>query len=77
MIYESSITDDARARAEAIVDDLSAHYARSVAALRDALRRHLETGARPDLAERAAGEFSYPELRLIYAQPEQAPRRWR
>ena len=49
------------------VDALEALYRESVANLRAALIRFIETGERPDPAMRAAGGFCYPELRVNYA----------
>ena len=60
--------------AAAIVDQLDAEYRRSTAALREALRLFMSTGATPDPAARAAGAFTYPELRLVYPPGVAAPR---
>ena len=49
------------------VERLSALYAASVGALREALGRYLSGGAQPSAAQRASGAFSYPELRITYA----------
>ncbi len=58
----------------AIVDELSAIYARSVAALRSALAAYLRHGTRPDLEARANGLFCYPELKVNYAPDGPVPR---
>jgi AMP nucleosidase len=55
----------------ALVDELGALHARSCDNLKTALATYLETGAKPDLIDRAAGLFAYPEIRLVYA-PETA-----
>jgi AMP nucleosidase len=61
-------------RATAIVDQLSAEYERSVAALRGDLSAFLTTQAAPDPAARARGDYAYPALRLTYAAKGPAPR---
>ncbi|NEX93721.1 AMP nucleosidase [Caulobacter sp. 17J65-9] len=60
--------------AKAAVDRLQDQYARSVDALRSALRAYLDRGERPDPAARAQGLFSYPELRIAYAAETPGPR---
>ncbi len=50
----------------AIIDELVARHAASVETLRSAMRHYLESGERPDPALRAAGAFTYPELRVTY-----------
>jgi AMP nucleosidase len=52
--------------ASAIIDDLETEYRRSVANLRDDLRRFTERRIAPDPAARASGAYSYPALRLTY-----------
>ena len=54
----------ASGRSLAIVDELDRLYRGSVATLRTALARFIETGERPDEAARTGGAFAYPELRL-------------
>ena len=49
-----------------LLDKLELLYERSVANLRDALARYATDGVRPDSAERLAGAFAYPELRIDY-----------
>ncbi|MEA3014593.1 MAG: nucleosidase [Sphingomonadales bacterium] len=49
-----------------VIESLCAMYDESVANLRGALARYLKSGERPDPAERAAGLFAYPELRIDY-----------
>jgi AMP nucleosidase len=60
-----------------IVDQLAAIYEESVANLRAALATYIRDRVRPDAAERAAGCFAYPELRIEYrgAPPRSAPGR--
>jgi AMP nucleosidase len=53
-----------REDAAGVVDRLEQEYRASVAAQRSALRDFLTRGAAPDPALRAAGAFTYPELRL-------------
>ncbi|MFN3944407.1 MAG: AMP nucleosidase [Allosphingosinicella sp.] len=55
-----------------IIDALCAIYDGSVAALRKALADYLRSGTTPTAADRAAGLFAYPELRVSY-RPDQAP----
>ncbi len=55
----------ARDAAEAVAR-LTELYEHSVAALRDELKIYLEGGPPPSEAERFAGAFSYPELRITY-----------
>jgi AMP nucleosidase len=52
----------------AIIEQLGTLYDQSVSNLRAALGRYLADRALPDPAERAAGLFSYPELRIDYAE---------
>jgi AMP nucleosidase len=59
---------------DALIDSLEALYDRSVANLRQALAAYLQAGRRPDPAERAAGLFAYPEIRIHYAPAGPAPR---
>jgi AMP nucleosidase len=49
-----------------VIESLCAMYDESVSNLRNALARYLKSGERPDPAERAAGLFAYPELRIDY-----------
>ena len=56
----------ARARADQLIDELSALYAASVGHLRAALKAYLDHGKAPKAGERAKGVFAYPELRVIY-----------
>jgi AMP nucleosidase len=56
----------------ALLDQLETIYETSVANLRTALGRYANDGTRPDLAERRAGLFAYPELRIDY-DPEAPP----
>jgi AMP nucleosidase len=58
----------------AILDDVQAIYAQSVANLRTGLAAYLRDGTKPDLGARAAGAFAYPELRIHYAPDGPAPR---
>ncbi|MEQ8433129.1 MAG: AMP nucleosidase [Oceanicaulis sp.] len=48
------------------VDRMAELYECSVAALRDELKIYLDGGPPPSEAERFAGAFSYPELRITY-----------
>ena len=48
------------------VDQLADLYHHSVHRLRDALQRFTEDGTPPSSADRAAGAFVYPELRVTY-----------
>ena len=50
----------------AALDRLEALYAQSVAALRQAVRTFIDTGERADPAQRAAGLFSYPSLKISW-----------
>ncbi|MGJ3233034.1 MAG: AMP nucleosidase [Oceanicaulis sp.] len=52
--------------AEEAVDRLAELYESSVAALRDELKIYLDGGPPPSEAERFAGAFAYPELRITY-----------
>ncbi|MFW6413325.1 MAG: AMP nucleosidase, partial [Oceanicaulis sp.] len=54
------------ANAQEAVDRLSSLYDASVGALRDELKVYLDGGPPPSEAERFAGSFSYPELRITY-----------
>ena len=77
--------EPASSAAEAVVR-LDALYARSVEALRAALKTYLDGGSPPGGADRASGMFAYPELRITYrpdgpvppAQPglRQVLRKW-
>ena len=61
--------------AGAIVDELAAIYAESVANLRSALSTYAETRKAPPVQARKDGAFAYPELRIDYrggAQPRLA-----
>jgi AMP nucleosidase len=49
-----------------IVDELEQLYRASVANLRSALALYIDQGVRPDAAERAAGAFAYPQIKLHY-----------
>ena len=53
------------------VDRLCVLYEASVKALRDELKIYLEGGPPPSEADRFAGAFAYPALRIIY-QPDGA-----
>lgn len=52
--------------AKEAVERLTELYEGSVAALRDQLKIYLDGGPPPSEAERYAGAFSYPELRITY-----------
>jgi len=52
--------------AQAALDRLQTLYDQSVSNLREAVRTFLATGERPDAQARAAGLFSYPELRVSW-----------
>lgn len=54
------------ATAQEAVERLAELYECSVAALRDELKIYLDGGPPPSEAERFAGAFSYPELRITY-----------
>ena len=64
---------------QSIVEQLCAIFDESVANLRESLAAYLERGELPDPAERAAGRFAYPELRIDYhpatPRPTTAPTR--
>jgi AMP nucleosidase len=62
------------AAAHAIVDQLEALHAQSVGNLRSALQAFVATGASPSMADRAAGVFAYPQLRLTLAPDAPRPR---
>ena len=49
-----------------LIDELCEMFDESVRALRSALARYMLKGERPDLEQRAAGIFAYPELRIDY-----------
>ena len=51
---------------QSIVEQLCAIFDESVANLRQALTAYLQRGELPDLKDRAAGLFAYPELRVDY-----------
>lgn len=57
--------------AEAAVDRLASLYDASVQALRDELKIYLDGGPPPSEADRFAGVFAYPALRITY-QPDGA-----
>ncbi len=69
-----NIPATAQAQAHALVDDLARRYAAAVSRLRAALRAFLADGTPPDAGARAAGAFTYPELRLEWAPAEDLPR---
>ena len=50
----------------ALLDELCAIYDSSVARLREAVAAFVRDGTLPDAAERAGGQFTYPELRIDY-----------
>jgi AMP nucleosidase len=60
--------------AAGIVDRLEMEYRKSVEALRNALKTFLDGGPPPDPAERQAGAFCYPELRLNWPAGAAFPR---
>lgn len=60
--------------ADAIVERLIFDYDEAVSALRGALEGFLGHGTPPDPAARAAGLFTYPELRLTYRPTGPPPR---
>jgi AMP nucleosidase len=60
--------------AAGIVDRLEMEYRKSVEALRNALKTFLDGGPPPDPAERQAGAFCYPELRLNWPAGNPFPR---
>ena len=60
--------------AAAIVGRLETLYGASVGALRADLKAFLATREPPDPAERAAGAYAYPALRLTYVAKGPAPR---
>jgi AMP nucleosidase len=51
----------------ALVEQLCSIYDQSVSNLREALTEFIRTGAAPDVADRSAGCFAYPELRISYS----------
>jgi AMP nucleosidase len=65
---------DPAATAANIVDDLDAKYRRSVANLREDLRRFIGDRRPPDPAARADGAYAYPALRLTHTAGGPAPR---
>jgi AMP nucleosidase len=64
----------AKTDAAGIVDRLEQEYRRTVEALRGALKDFIAGGPPPDPALRAAGAFSYPELRLYWPAGQPFPR---
>jgi AMP nucleosidase len=60
--------------ATTIVDDLEAEYRRSVANLRDDLRRFIAYRTPPDPTARANGAYAYPFLRLIHSGAGPTPK---
>jgi AMP nucleosidase len=60
--------------AAGIVDRLEVEYRKSVEALRTALKQFLDGGPPPDPAQRQAGAFCYPELRLNWPAGNAFPR---
>jgi AMP nucleosidase len=60
--------------AAGIVDRLEDEYRKTVEALRGALKAFLAGGPPPDPARRAAGAFTYPELRLFWPVGQPFPR---
>jgi AMP nucleosidase len=60
--------------AAAIVERLDLEYARSVEALRSALKTFLAGGAPPSPELRASGAFAYPQLRLAWPAGKPFPR---
>jgi AMP nucleosidase len=69
-----NVSDPSPATAHALVDELARRYALAVGRLRAALRAFQSDGTPPDPALRAAGGFTYPELRLSWAPGEDPPR---
>jgi AMP nucleosidase len=64
----------AKTDAAGIVDRLEQEYRKTVEALRGALKDFIAGGPPPDPALRAAGAFSYPELRLYWPAGQPFPR---
>jgi AMP nucleosidase len=64
----------AREEAAGIVDRLETEYRNSVDALRSALKQFLAGGAPPTAEDRAAGAFTYPELRVYWPPGREFPR---
>ena len=64
----------AEQKAIAVVRQLTEEYDRAVGALRGALKAYLDSGQRPDPANRLDGTFAYPELRITYEPTELPPR---
>jgi AMP nucleosidase len=64
----------AKTDAAGIVDRLEEEYRKTVEALRGALKYFFAGGPPPDPALRAAGAFSYPELRLYWPHGQPFPR---
>ena len=60
--------------AAGIVDRLEQEYRKTIEALRGALKDFIAGGPPPDPALRAAGAFSYPELRLYWPAGQPFPR---
>jgi AMP nucleosidase len=60
--------------AQAIVERLSAAYARSIEALRGDLRAFLTDRTAPDAAARARGDYAYPSLRISWRAAGAPPR---
>src|SRR5580704_52878 len=62
------------ADAARVVARLGAEYGRAVEALHDALKAFIRNGTQPDPKLRAAGAFTYPELRITYLGATPPPR---
>ena len=60
--------------AAGIVDRLETEYRQSVESLRTALKTFLAGGPPPDPADRRAGAYVYPELRLTWPPGQSFPR---
>ena len=51
---------------KALIDELIDRFDRSTNNLREALKRFIDHGERPDADARASGAFAYPEIRIRY-----------
>ena len=60
--------------AHQLVDQLAAIHSSAVENLRNALRRFVREGEAPSGVDRANGLFAYPELHLIWNNPDDLPR---
>src|SRR5215469_537253 len=63
-----------RTEAAAVVARLDEEYRRSREALHAALKAFMQGGPPPDAAQRRAGAFAYPALRITYATAQPTPR---